>query len=126
MKVLKSLLEDGNVAPFLLKVPDLNTFAAKLRASIAAKLGKTLGSFLPTTEYTDRAVTVLTTITAPPSAEAEGSTLPSCIFGTLLIVCKGTSTENELHQLWIQIILLLSRNGSNHWIVHAPRKLTVF
>ncbi|RXW24839.1 hypothetical protein EST38_g994 [Candolleomyces aberdarensis] len=77
MKVLQRLLED-----------------AKLRASIAAKLGKSLGSCLSATEYTDRAVSVLSTITTPPYDQEDG-------YGKDL---------RERHQLWIQIILLLGRN----------------
>ncbi|RXW17404.1 hypothetical protein EST38_g8458 [Candolleomyces aberdarensis] len=71
MKVLQRLLEDGSVAPLILNIILLNCFAAKLRASIAAKLGKSLGSCLSAPEYTDRAVTVLKKITAPPSSQEE-------------------------------------------------------
>ena len=75
MKVLQRLHRDGNVDQFLLNVRLLNFTAAKTRASIAAKLGKALGAFLPIAEHTDRAVTVLTTITAPPGTQGEGATL---------------------------------------------------
>ncbi|KAJ2935951.1 hypothetical protein H1R20_g1142, partial [Candolleomyces eurysporus] len=77
MEVLQRLLED-----------------AKLRASIAEKLGKALGSCLSAPEYTDCAVSVLTTITTPLYAQEDG-------YGKDL---------RERHQLWIQIILLLGRN----------------
>ena len=70
MEILQRLLDDGDADSFL-NIFLLNFFAAKLRASTAAKLGKALGSYLPT-EYPDRAVTVLTTITVPPSAREEG------------------------------------------------------
>ncbi|RXW17694.1 hypothetical protein EST38_g8163 [Candolleomyces aberdarensis] len=54
--------------------------AAKSRASIAAKLGKALASCLAAPEYTDRALTVLETITAPPKPEDEEfQTLPKLI-----------------------------------------------
>ncbi|KAJ2935952.1 hypothetical protein H1R20_g1143, partial [Candolleomyces eurysporus] len=66
MTVLQRLLED-----------------AKVRASIAARLGNTLGSFPLIPEYTDRAATVLTMITAPPSSQDEARVLPRAIESAL-------------------------------------------
>ncbi|KAJ2923541.1 hypothetical protein H1R20_g13555, partial [Candolleomyces eurysporus] len=65
---------------------------AEFRGTLAAKLGEALVSSLRTAEHTDRAVTVLTTVTAPPKPEK-------------------TRGSEERHQLWVQIMLLLSRNA---------------
>ncbi|RXW15918.1 hypothetical protein EST38_g9939 [Candolleomyces aberdarensis] len=62
---------------------------AKFRGPIAKDLGEALVSSLRAPEHTDRAVTVLTTVTAPPKPE---------------------KTKEERHQLWVRMILLLSWN----------------
>ncbi|RXW13157.1 hypothetical protein EST38_g12698 [Candolleomyces aberdarensis] len=64
---------------------------AEFREPLAKGLGEALVSSLRTPKHTDRAVMVLTTVTAPPKPEK-------------------TEGSEERHQLWIQIILLLSRN----------------
>ncbi|KAJ2923558.1 hypothetical protein H1R20_g13540, partial [Candolleomyces eurysporus] len=64
---------------------------AEFREPLAKGLGEAFVSSLRAPEHTDRAVTVLITVTAPPKPEK-------------------TKGSEERHQLWVQMVLLLSRN----------------
>ncbi|RXW12735.1 hypothetical protein EST38_g13119 [Candolleomyces aberdarensis] len=64
---------------------------AEFREPLAKGLGEVFVSSLRAPKHTDRAVTVLATVTAPPKPEK-------------------TKGSEERHQLWVRMILLLSRN----------------
>jgi hypothetical protein len=60
-------------------------------------------------EHTDRAVQVLTAITAPPKYQGSGDSLILHYFEHI----------HEQHRQWLQLILLLSWNSLSHFIFYG-------